>query len=265
MPRPCRWKALRNDGQVVPSSWAAAFTVPSCSARANARWASARSARNRLGCQPRWLCRDGQTRWVAWYPGQSPELPGLVSELCPHASRSTPTQDGSTVASVASPSSMIRIRVECWWSRPLAAATRQSVACFGCTASHGPDDRALAMPPGGSRLGPLRKPPACQQAWEAAEPLHGPPAPASRLAVESDVSAGTSMAAVTDEAADPLVLMKTSCRSRERPWVGPPPRAAHHWRSPWRSTTAPRRLLPQLTGMVGPVGVALPYPSIGTP
>jgi hypothetical protein len=114
---------------------------------------------------------------------------------------------------------------------------------------------------GGSRLGPLRKPPACQQAWEAAEPLHGPPAPALRLAVESDVPAETFMAAVTDEAADPLVLMKTSCRSRERPWVGPPPRAAH----PWRSTTALHRLLPQLTGIVGPVGVALSYPSTGTP
>jgi hypothetical protein len=32
----------------------------------------------------------------------------------PHASGSTPTQDGSTVASVASPSSTMRIRVGCW-------------------------------------------------------------------------------------------------------------------------------------------------------
>jgi hypothetical protein len=78
--------------------------------------------------------------------------------------------------------------------------------CFGCTASHGLDDWALAMPPGGSRLGPLRKPPACQLAWEAAEPLHGPPAPALRLAVQSDISAGTSMAAVTAEPADRFFL-----------------------------------------------------------
>jgi hypothetical protein len=52
MPRPWRPKALRSDGQVVPSCWAAALTLPSCSARAKARSASARSERNRLGCQP---------------------------------------------------------------------------------------------------------------------------------------------------------------------------------------------------------------------
>jgi hypothetical protein len=52
MPSPCRWKALRNDGQVVPNSAAAALTLPSRSARAKARSASARSARKRLGCQP---------------------------------------------------------------------------------------------------------------------------------------------------------------------------------------------------------------------
>jgi hypothetical protein len=57
MPRPWRVKALRSDGQVVPSSWAAALTVPNCSASWKARSASARSARNRLGCQPtrRWV------------------------------------------------------------------------------------------------------------------------------------------------------------------------------------------------------------------
>ena len=52
MPRPWRAKALRSDGQVVPSSAAAALTLPSCSARAKARSASARSVRKRLGCQP---------------------------------------------------------------------------------------------------------------------------------------------------------------------------------------------------------------------
>jgi hypothetical protein len=35
-PRPWRVKALRSDGQVVPSSWAAACKLPSCSARAKA-------------------------------------------------------------------------------------------------------------------------------------------------------------------------------------------------------------------------------------
>jgi hypothetical protein len=38
--------------QAVPSSSAAALTLPSCSARTKARSASARSARKRLGCQP---------------------------------------------------------------------------------------------------------------------------------------------------------------------------------------------------------------------
>jgi hypothetical protein len=52
MPRPWRPKALRSDGQVVPSSAAAALTLPSCSARAKARSASARSVRNRLSCLP---------------------------------------------------------------------------------------------------------------------------------------------------------------------------------------------------------------------
>ena len=66
--------ALRSDGQVVPSSAAAAFTLPSRSARAKARSASARPgigwAASPLGC---WACKaplvapgDGSTsrRWV---------------------------------------------------------------------------------------------------------------------------------------------------------------------------------------------------------
>jgi hypothetical protein len=53
IPSPWRWKALRSDGQVVPSSAAAALTLPSRSANWKARTASPRSARKRLGCQPR--------------------------------------------------------------------------------------------------------------------------------------------------------------------------------------------------------------------
>jgi hypothetical protein len=52
MPSPWRVKALRSDGQVVPSSAAAAFTEPSCSASWKARSASPRSVRKRLGGQP---------------------------------------------------------------------------------------------------------------------------------------------------------------------------------------------------------------------
>jgi hypothetical protein len=55
--KPVGGEGLRSDGQVVPSSAAAAFTEPSCSASWKARSASAWSARNRLGCQPRWLLR----------------------------------------------------------------------------------------------------------------------------------------------------------------------------------------------------------------
>jgi hypothetical protein len=52
MPSPWRVKALRSDGQMVPSSAAAALTLPSRSASWKARLASARSTRKRLGCQP---------------------------------------------------------------------------------------------------------------------------------------------------------------------------------------------------------------------
>jgi hypothetical protein len=41
------------------------------------------------------------------------------------------------------------------------------------------------------------------------------------------------------------------------PWVGPPPGAAHPLAVTLAVTDPPRRLLPQLTGMVRPVGVAL--------
>jgi|SoiMethySBSTD1v2_1073268.scaffolds.fasta_scaffold174280_1 hypothetical protein len=57
--------ALRSYGQVVPgsSSAAAAFTEPSRSARAEARSASARSVRNRLGCQPTRCSGVGRPQW----------------------------------------------------------------------------------------------------------------------------------------------------------------------------------------------------------
>jgi hypothetical protein len=45
-------EALRSDGQVVPSSFAAALTLPSCWASWKARSAWARSVRKRLGRQP---------------------------------------------------------------------------------------------------------------------------------------------------------------------------------------------------------------------
>jgi hypothetical protein len=64
MPRPWRVKALRSDGQVVPSSLAAALTLPSCSASWKARSASARSVRNRLGCQPTRRSGAGRPHWV---------------------------------------------------------------------------------------------------------------------------------------------------------------------------------------------------------
>ena len=43
------------------------------------------SKKKRLGCQPRWLRQDMQTRWFAWCSGQFSKEPGLVSERCPTA------------------------------------------------------------------------------------------------------------------------------------------------------------------------------------
>ena len=62
--------ALRSDGQVVSSSFAAALTLPSCSASWKARSASARSARNRLGCQP---TGPLPRAWVVRHAGRVPE------------------------------------------------------------------------------------------------------------------------------------------------------------------------------------------------
>ena len=58
-------EGFRSDGQVVPSSAAAALTLPSRLAKAKARSASTRSTRNRLGCQPRDLEGSRKTRLIA--------------------------------------------------------------------------------------------------------------------------------------------------------------------------------------------------------
>jgi hypothetical protein len=75
-------KALRSDGQVVPSSAAAALTLPSRSAKAKARSASPQSTRKRLGCQPRWLGWDGANRAGRLVPRPTPKGARLVSERC---------------------------------------------------------------------------------------------------------------------------------------------------------------------------------------
>jgi pimeloyl-ACP methyl ester carboxylesterase len=51
-------------GQVVPNSWAAAFTLPNRSASWNARSASVRSARKRLGCPPTRRSSAGRPHWA---------------------------------------------------------------------------------------------------------------------------------------------------------------------------------------------------------
>jgi hypothetical protein len=62
MPRSWQAKDLPRNGQVAPSSAAAAVTLPSRSPRARARLASVWSARNRLGRQPsRFLADPGST------------------------------------------------------------------------------------------------------------------------------------------------------------------------------------------------------------
>jgi hypothetical protein len=104
-------KAWRSDGQVVPSSWAAALMLPSRSARAKAHSASARSARKRLAASQAGSVGTGQTRPVAWRPGPRPEEPGLVRERCPNAFGTPPNPEQSTAASVASLSSTTPIRV----------------------------------------------------------------------------------------------------------------------------------------------------------
>jgi hypothetical protein len=65
------------------------------------------------------------------------------------------------------------------------------------------------------------------------------------------------MPAVTDEADDSLFPLKAECRRRERPWGGPPPGAAHHLAVNLAVKNRSHRLLPQLTRIVGPVGLAL--------
>jgi hypothetical protein len=168
--------------------WRRRSRCPAARPARRPRSASTRSLRNRLGCQPRWLCRDGQTRWVAWCSCQSPR--------CPVSERALPL----------TPSEAPRPRMGRLWPRlPLRRARRGS-------------------------------------GW----------------------SVGGSMAAVIDQAADPLVLMKTSCRSRKRPWIGPRPgplTIGGHL----GGQQPPSIVCCQLTGIVGPVGVALHTPSTGTP
>ena len=71
------------------------------------------------------------------------------------------------------------------------------------------------------------------------------------------IAVETYMSAVTDEAADPFFRAQTAYRKRERPWGGPPPGAAHLLAVTLAVNDQPYRLVPQLTGMVGPVGLAL--------
>jgi hypothetical protein len=147
MPSPWRPNTLRSDGQVVPNSWAAALTLPSRSASWNARSASAGKEAAGLPAQVALSGRADQVGRLV--PRQIPRGAQFGERALSSRLRKHPTQDGSTVASVAPPSSTTRIRVECWWSRSTGCRHRQSLACFGCTASRGLDDRALAIPPGG--------------------------------------------------------------------------------------------------------------------
>jgi hypothetical protein len=58
-------------------------------------------------------------------------------------------------------------------------------------------------------------------------------------------------------AGDSTVPMKAARRRRERPWGGPPPGAAHYLAVTLAVNDRPIRPLPQVTGMVGPGGLAL--------
>jgi hypothetical protein len=97
--------------------------------------------------------------------------------------------------------------------------------------------------------GPQREPPACQRLG-AIQPLHLSAALAMLLALESDVSAGIFMDAVTDEAVDSLFLVKAACGRRERPLGRPPARG----RSPLAVNLAvndrAHHLLSRLIGVV---------------
>jgi hypothetical protein len=86
-----------------------------------------RSVRKRLGCQPGGSVVTGQTSRVDWCPGQFPEEPGLVSELCPKRLGEHP--DPGRVACdlrFASPSNMTPISEVLVVAPPRAAATRSS-------------------------------------------------------------------------------------------------------------------------------------------
>jgi hypothetical protein len=78
VPRPQRVKVLRSDRQLFPSAARGRIEAAERSARAKACSASARSVRNRLGCQPRWLGWDGGRPGGS--PGASPHLPEECGE-----------------------------------------------------------------------------------------------------------------------------------------------------------------------------------------
>jgi hypothetical protein len=109
MPSPWRVKALRSDGQVVPSSVAVALMLPSRSASAKARLVSAPSARKRLGCQTSLAgtcevplgCRS---MTFAWSPLAYP----IDDDLCPWPGRGHAAGQLTNVGSVDAGRSLTR-------------------------------------------------------------------------------------------------------------------------------------------------------------
>jgi hypothetical protein len=75
--------------------------------------------------------------------------------------------------------------------------------------------------------------------------------------LELDVQAGTCRPAVTAEPAESLLPARLHGAGVSGPGVAPPPGAAHHLAVTLAVNNSPRRLSPQLTGMVRPGGLAL--------
>jgi hypothetical protein len=104
-----------------PSSCAAALTLPSYPARAKACSAPAQSIRNRLGCQPRWLCRDVAEGAGRLVPGQfsslvpvGPGSGGVRGHGCAHL-RLTPP---AACQAPAAPCGGFTPTSQAWLSRP---------------------------------------------------------------------------------------------------------------------------------------------------
>ena len=76
-------------------------------------------------------------------------------------------------------------------------------------------------------------------------------------ALELDLRARTVIAAVTAEPVDSLPVLKVGAVGVSGPGLAPPPGAAHHLAVTLAVNDQPHRRLPQVTGMVGPVGLAL--------